>query len=74
MSRPKKPCDFCNGEYEADYVIARNGYCLWIEVYPLNNVISALAQANDEDGYMMENHIDIPMYYCPACGRKLVDS
>ena len=73
MARSKKPCEFCNGEYESEYVENRNGYCLWVEVYPDNNLISVLAQANDEDGYMMEGHIDIQMNYCPVCGRRLVD-
>ena len=73
MARSKKHCDFCSGDYESEYIMMRNGYCLWAEVYPFNNVISVLAQANDEDGYMMENHIDIQMNYCPVCGRKLTD-
>ena len=71
--RKKTPCEFCSGEYESEYIIRRNGYCLWLEVYPDNNLISALAQANDEDGYMIEEHIDIQMNYCPVCGRKLVE-
>ena len=73
MARSKKPCDFCNGEYESEYIMARKGYCLCAEVYPHNNVISVLAQANDEDGYMIENHIDIQMNLCPVRGRKLTD-
>ena len=68
-----KPCEFCSGEYEAPYIMGRNSYCLWMEVYPFNNVISVFAQANDEDGYMIEKNIDIQMNYCPECGRKLVE-
>ena len=73
MGRSKKPCDFCDGEYEGECITMRNGFCLWAEVYPFNNLLSVLAQANDEDGYMMENHIDIQMNYCPVCERKLVN-
>ena len=67
----KAPCDFCNGEYEAEYIEHRNGYCLWLEVYPFNNVMAVMSQANDENGELIEDHIDIQMNYCPVCGRKL---
>lgn len=33
--------------------------------------MSVIAQANDEDGFMIEDDIEIPMNYCPNCGRKL---
>lgn len=71
--RRRKECEFCSGDYEQDYVIDRNGYCLWTEIYPFNNVISVFAQANTEDGFMMEHSIDIQMNYCPMCGRKLTE-
>lgn len=68
----KKPCEWCEEDYTTDYVEHRNGYCLWAEIYPFNNVISVMAQANDDLGEMIEDHIDIPMNYCPNCGRKLI--
>lgn len=68
----KKPCEFCNGEYESEYISHRNGYCIWIEVYPFNNFMSFMAQANDEFGEMIEDCIDVQMNYCPKCGRKLI--
>lgn len=70
MARTKL-CDFCNGEYEPDYIQARNGYCLWMDVKPWDNTIDISAQANDEDGFMIEESISVPMNYCPKCGRKL---
>lgn len=73
MGRKRTPCEWCEDDYFPDYVTHRNGYCLWIEAYPFNNVITANAQANDEDGEMIEDYIEIPMNYCPNCGRKLVD-
>ncbi len=71
MSRARKPCDFCNGEYESKYKEHRNGYCIWVEVYPTNSLLTFMAQANDDLGEMIEDGIDIQMNYCPVCGRKL---
>lgn len=71
MARGRKPCEFCNGEYESPLKDGRNGFCLWLEVYPFNNMIAAMAQGNDEDGWMQEDNIVIQMNYCPVCGRKL---
>ena len=28
-------------------------------------------QANDENGELIEDYIDIPMNFCPNCGRDL---
>ena len=70
--RKTKPCGFCEEDHTTDYKEHRNGYCLWAEVYPLNNLISVIAQANDEEGEMIEDAIEIQMNYCPECGRKLV--
>ena len=71
--RRVRPCEFCQEDTSSDYVERRNGYCLWYEVYPFNNVISVYCQANDELGEMMEERIDIDMNYCPVCGRKLIE-
>lgn len=71
-SRRKKPCPYCEDNNTSNYVEHRNGFCIWYEVYPFNNIISFIAQANDEDGELIEDSIEIPMDYCPACGRKLI--
>jgi len=71
MGRTRKPCDFCNGEYEAEYKEHRNGYCIWLEVSPDNNVMAFMAQANDDLGEMIEDCVEVQMNYCPICGRKL---
>lgn len=71
--RRRKPCEYCEEEHATEYKEHRNGYCLWVEYYPFNNYIAAIAQANDEDGGMIEDYIEIPMNFCPACGRKLID-
>lgn len=70
--RKRTPCEFCNGEYEGPYKEHRNGFTMWIEVYPFNQCISVLAQANTETGEMMEDYIDINMQFCPVCGRRLL--
>lgn len=66
-----RPCEFCEDETASEYIEHRNGYCLWLEVYPFNNFMSVICQANDEVGELIEDHIDIEMNYCPRCGRKL---
>lgn len=71
MGRKRTPCDFCSGEYWPDGIDRRNGYYLWMEVYPFNNLIAVIAQANDENGEMIEEAIQIPMNFCPNCGRDL---
>ena len=71
MARARKPCEFCSGEYESPFKDGRNGFCLWLEIYPSNNLIAVMAQGNDENGWMQEDNIDIQMNYCPVCGRKL---
>lgn len=73
MGRRLKPCDFCEDNFTSDYIEDKNGYCLWMEVYPFNNLIAVIAQANDEEGSLIENAIDIQMNYCPVCGRKLIE-
>lgn len=73
MARRKKPCEFCEEEWATDYKTHRNGYCLWVEIYPFNNIMTAWAQSDDENGYLIEDSIDISLNYCPECGRKLTE-
>ena len=71
MARRKKPCEWCEDTVTGDYIEHRNGYCLWYEVYPFNNLIAVIAQANDENGELIEDSVQIPMNFCPNCGRDL---
>lgn len=71
MARRKKPCEWCEDDVYGDYIEHRNGYCLWYEVYPFNNLLAVIAQANDEDGELIEDSVQIPMNFCPNCGRDL---
>jgi len=72
--RRLKPCDFCAETTFSDYKEHRNGYCLWYESYPFNNLFSVICQANDEEGEVIEDSINIEMNFCPVCGRDLRDS
>lgn len=74
MSRRRRPCEFCEDDWASDYRDHRNGYCLWLEIYPFKNLIAAIAQANDENGEMIEDSIEIEMNFCPVCGRDLRNS
>lgn len=75
MARRKIPCEYCSDSIFSDeYKEHRNGYCLWWEWYPLNGGrLSVIAQANDENGEMIEDSIDFEFKYCPFCGRRLDD-
>lgn len=67
----KKPCEWCEDDDYGEPQEGRNGFCVWLEVYPYNNLIAFTAQANDEEGAMQEAYVTMPMNYCPNCGRKL---
>ena len=71
MARQKKTCDFCSGEYEVGYIENRNGYCLWADVDIVDGAIKVIAQANDEEGELIEDYVRIDMNYCPVCGRRI---
>ena len=71
MARKRKPCEWCEEDIFSDYIEGRWGYCLWYEVYPFNNHITVISQAQDEEGEMIEASVEIPMNFCPNCGRDL---
>lgn len=68
----KKSCEFCEEDYFSESIEHRNGYCLYWEWYPFNDgLLSVIAQANDENGDMIEDAVEFNFKYCPMCGRKL---
>ena len=71
MARKRTPCAFCQDDMYSEYVEHHNGYCIWYEAYPFNNLLAFIAQANDENGEMIEDSIQIQMNFCPVCGRDL---
>lgn len=70
MARKKKPCEFCEGDWDTNQDEV-NGHQLCVEVYPENNFIGITSFALDEVGDTTELTADIPLNYCPNCGRKL---
>ena len=43
-----------------------------VEIYPDNGVIAFCVQGLSDDGELTaEESVDVPMNFCPACGRKL---
>lgn len=72
MARRKKPCEFCEEELASDeYIEHANGYCMWYEFYPDNQMFTVICQARDEAGEAIEDAITFDFQYCPMCGRKL---
>ena len=71
MARKRTPCEWCSDDVYGDYVEGPWGYCLWYEVYPFNNLIAVIAQANDEVGDLIEKAVELPMNFCLNCGRDL---
>ena len=72
MASKKKGCEWCEEEIYGDTIEHSNGFLMWLEVYPFNNFIRVTCLANNEEGEEMEDDINIPMNYCPNCGRKLI--
>ena len=69
--RKQKPCDYCEAEqfYVQD---ERDGHQLNVEIYPENETIAIISFAHDEDGETTELALDMPMNFCPNCGRRLM--
>lgn len=67
----RKPCEFCEDDNWDTYDENKKGLSLYVEIYPMNNMIGITAYANDECGEVIEESITLPMNYCPNCGRKL---
>ena len=70
--RKKKSCEWCESdlffktEYDAKNVSGQ------MEIYPNNCLIAVIFQGMSDDGELThEESFDIPMNYCPNCGRKL---
>ena len=64
----KKPCEFCDDELIQ--IKATNTDDLVMEVYP-GKVIICFGYFTSEAGECVEASVEVPMNYCPNCGRKL---
>ena len=72
MARKRTPCEWCEGEH----IIRLNESCrnvdAVVEMYPDNGFIGIGVQViNDEGEVTAEQDMEIPLNYCPNCGRKL---
>ncbi len=70
--RKQKPCEWCEEEqiFRTDYD-AKN-VSGTVEIYPEQTLLAVCFQGMSDDGALThEQSFDIPMNYCPNCGRKL---
>ena len=65
----KKQCEYC--EDELIVLSADNTNDLSVEIYP-GKMIYCGGWFKDESGEMIEGAIQIPLNYCPNCGRKFI--
>ena len=73
MARKRTPCEWC--EAERFFRLAENARNVQagLEIYPDNGFLAFYVQSiNDEGELKAEESMDIPMNFCPNCGRKLV--
>lgn len=70
MARKTKPCEFC--EFEGNYIIENvDNLSLTVEVYPWEEFIGVSLVGVSRDEKEVELMYQLPMHYCPNCGRKL---
>lgn len=74
----KKPCDYCEQEnYIEPWLdgveMNRPWHSITAELYPFNGHMTFISQAENPSGETGELWVEIPMNYCPNCGRKLTD-
>lgn len=68
--RKKAPCEWCEGDFIR--VDRADGQLnVTVEIYPENELLSVYASCVDERGEFREAQADLPLEFCPVCGRKL---
>lgn len=68
--RKKTPCEFC--EFEGNYINEDvDSLSLTVEVYPEEEFIGVSLVGVSKDEKEVELMYQLPMHYCPNCGRKL---
>ena len=72
MARKKKPCEWCESENFVHIAEGDKNVEAVIEIYPDQCFIGiSVVGINDEGETTSEKDVDIPMNFCPNCGRKL---
>ena len=70
MAAKRPPCEYCEQGYgELVTVHSPNSDDLTAEIYP-GVGIYVFAYSKDENGETCVDTLQIPMNYCPVCGRK----
>ena len=70
MARKMIPCEYCSDDFiRFDSDLGKN---LTLEVYPGHMIAAIAFFINPYDEQTEQATADIPMNYCPNCGRKLV--
>ena len=73
MARKRTPCEWCDGERFFQLAESARNVQGGVEIYPDNGFMSFYVQGMDDDGALKaEDSMDIPLNFCPNCGRKLV--
>lgn len=67
--RRRKPCELCQDEIIDSQYVGRSQLC--VEIYPEIGNIYVGAYFDDEAGESQELSYNIPMNFCPNCGRRL---
>ena len=69
--RPVKACEYCEADHWDSEFVGRNQVS--VELYPETNFIAVTAFLQSNDDEIQEVCFNIPMNYCPNCGRKLTN-
>lgn len=72
MARKKKPCEWCESEQFFGTEDGAKNVSASLEVYPEEAFMGVIIQGLSDDGELThEERFDIPMHFCPNCGREL---
>ena len=72
MARKRTPCEWCEAEQFIRVTDEAKNVDATLEIYPDECFMGLNVQGmNDDGGMTSEDTLDIPMNYCPNCGRKL---
>ena len=70
--RKRKPCEWCEQEQFIQSAYDARNVSAQLEIYPDNCTMAIIIQGQSDDGELThEESWDIPMNFCPNCGRRL---
>ena len=72
MGRKRTPCEWCDGDQIIRIAEEARNVSAGLEIYPDNCFMAFYVQGMNDDGELKaEESIDVPLNFCPSCGRKL---